>query len=404
LHKKIFSLFILLSVVTITLLLQSESSRRERSLLGVTIHKKAKAFQGYNLYNTRPDANIYLIDMEGRVVREWFVEPAKDWGVHYSALDPSGNLYVIKQNQRLLKLNWNGEILWNIGLGAHHDLDFDENGNVISFEMGRRKLTYNKEEFPAFIDSVTRISPEGKKEHLFDLYNALHPFFTPQLLEAGHALFTSSSRYNVPDILHANGLSIMKRRIEGFCEKGDFLFSLRDLNTLVLYRPIDKQVVWHWGAGVLDGQHFPILLPDNTILLLDNGRENRKSSRVLQIDPVSKEIVREYQSVPPESFYTKTIGGAQPLPNGNILVTEGRKGRVFELTTDDEIVWQFEHESLQRYQQDATQSTRAGSEKGKKQKLRPKEHFIFRMERYSLDHFTSEIQRSLKKFHARYEH
>ena len=35
------------------------------------------------------------------------------------------------------------------------------------------------------------------------------------------------------------------------------------------------------------------------------------------------------------------ISSAQRLPNGNTLITQGSDGRVFEVTADHEIVWEF---------------------------------------------------------------
>ena len=35
------------------------------------------------------------------------------------------------------------------------------------------------------------------------------------------------------------------------------------------------------------------------------------------------------------------ISGMQRLPNGNTLITEGSDGRVFEVTKDHELVWEF---------------------------------------------------------------
>lgn len=43
----------------------------------------------------------------------------------------------------------------------------------------------------------------------------------------------------------------------------------------------------------------------------------------------------------PEQFFSGFISGAQRLPNGNTLVCEGAEGRVFEVTRDGRIVWDF---------------------------------------------------------------
>ena len=40
-------------------------------------------------------------------------------------------------------------------------------------------------------------------------------------------------------------------------------------------------------------------------------------------------------------FFSSNISGAQRLANGNTLITEGAGGRVFEVTSDRQIVWEW---------------------------------------------------------------
>jgi len=65
----------------------------------------------------------------------------------------------------------------------------------------------------------------------------------------------------------------------------------------------------------------------------------RPSSRVLEIDPVSLKLVWSY--TPGAQFFSTNISGAQRLANGNTLITEGAGGRVFEVTNDRQIVWEW---------------------------------------------------------------
>lgn len=46
-------------------------------------------------------------------------------------------------------------------------------------------------------------------------------------------------------------------------------------------------------------------------------------------------------ALPPESFFTRRGGMAQVLPNGNLLVAQSDAGRLFEITGDGEIAWDF---------------------------------------------------------------
>ena len=40
-------------------------------------------------------------------------------------------------------------------------------------------------------------------------------------------------------------------------------------------------------------------------------------------------------------FFSPFISNAQRLPNGNTLITEGSDGRIFEVTAEHEIVWEY---------------------------------------------------------------
>jgi len=62
------------------------------------------------------------------------------------------------------------------------------------------------------------------------------------------------------------------------------------------------------------------------------------------------EIVWEYSGLTigyaeshslPHSFFSGSISSAQRLPNGNTLICEGDDGRIFEVTAQHEIVWEY---------------------------------------------------------------
>ncbi len=74
--------------------------------------------------------------------------------------------------------------------------------------------------------------------------------------------------------------------------------------------------------------------------IFDNGRHGTYS-RVIEIDPTTGDIVWKYKADIPENFYSKWRGSNQRLPNGNTLICESEKGRVFEVTREREIVWEF---------------------------------------------------------------
>jgi hypothetical protein len=64
-------------------------------------------------------------------------------------------------------------------------------------------------------------------------------------------------------------------------------------------------------------------------------------SRVIEVDPATGNIGWSYETRPPWAFFSSFISDAQRLPNGNTLICEGQTGRLFEVTYDGEIVWEY---------------------------------------------------------------
>jgi hypothetical protein len=100
-------------------------------------------------------------------------------------------------------------------------------------------------------------------------------------------------------------------------------------------------------------------------LVFDNGfrRAGKTRSAVVEINPydgpsekggyipqmdagydetgISKQIAWNFTSIELNSFYSQHISGCQRLPNENTLVCAGRKGHLFEVTKDGEVVWEY---------------------------------------------------------------
>ncbi len=80
--------------------------------------------------------------------------------------------------------------------------------------------------------------------------------------------------------------------------------------------------------------------------------DKRDYSRVIEIDPTTLKVVWEYTGhmmggegmmnmVSNTKFYSQLVSSAQRLPNGNTLITEGCCCRIFEVTADKEVVWEY---------------------------------------------------------------
>src|SRR5207237_10285239 len=83
---------------------------------------------------------------------------------------------------------------------------------------------------------------------------------------------------------------------------------------------------------------------DGSVVLFDNLGNLRDAgglSRVLNVDPPTGEILWEYDGTETNPVYSSFNSGVDPLPNGNVLVTETSAGRIFEVTRDHEVVWDY---------------------------------------------------------------
>ena len=52
------------------------------------------------------------------------------------------------------------------------------------------------------------------------------------------------------------------------------------------------------------------------------------------------------------NFHSNIISGARRLPNGNTLITEGFFGRMFQVTPEGEVVWEYinpEFDAIRRF-------------------------------------------------------
>jgi hypothetical protein len=59
---------------------------------------------------------------------------------------------------------------------------------------------------------------------------------------------------------------------------------------------------------------------------------------VLEINPVTLDVVWSYTKA---GFFSTNISSAQRLPHGNTLIDAGAPGRMFEVTRDGTIVWEY---------------------------------------------------------------
>ncbi len=126
---------------------------------------------------------------------------------------------------------------------------------------------------------------------------------------------------------------------------GNILASLRSVSAVIIISRETGQVIWHLDSTVVAQQHCASELENGDIIVFDNGtfryRESATYSRVIQVSRATKQIVWQYRDPHPMTFFTPFMGGAQRLQNGNTLITEAAFGRIFEVTMEGKICWEY---------------------------------------------------------------
>ncbi len=96
-------------------------------------------------------------------------------------------------------------------------------------------------------------------------------------------------------------------------------------------------LVFNNGNGRPDGSYSSV----DEIVLPQTDQGLYSKEEFLAYAPEKAEWT--YSAPDKTSFNSMLISGAQRLPNGNTFICSGNQGLLFEVTPDDEIVWQFKY-------------------------------------------------------------
>ena len=334
------------------------SEKKTPPEVGVVRYDPGRSWPGLNIYSSRSSETTYLMDMKGKIVHTWSVQKdfkrAYEWV--YAELCPNGDLLMIATNKMIVRADWDSKIRWINRFPFHHDLDITENDDLYS-------LSHNYEViFRSFLplavgnESIVVLSPDGvikKTISLLKIFKDQIPkddwkrlvewHFSPRqfVRRMERAIFLPRDVFGAPtDLFHANTVEVIRKDISSILKRGFVLICSQRLNLVGIVDPVEEKLVWSWGRGELEGPHHPVLLENGNLLIYDNGIR-RGYSRILELNPATRELVWTYQAAAPDKFFSIWGGANERLPNGNTLITESDRGRAFEITPRGEIVWEF---------------------------------------------------------------
>ncbi len=307
---------------------------------GVILHDAANAHPGLNFYNSRKQSRAVLMDMEGNELHSWRGDNEDQW--QSAELTAEGDVIVIAKDQYLSRYDKESNLLWSVEGRFHHDL-WIHDGKIFVLARVSRLVDYIHPRSLSYVDVIQIRSLQGELEREISILDMIqesaYGFLLPSLnLEKK----LDATRYL--DVLHTNHVEVFDGRLadsDPIYAKGNILISMRNINTIAIIDGETLKIVWIWGPTNLSFQHHPTLLENGHLLVFDNGTEN---SRVVEVDPLSREIVWQY--APESGFFSDTRGSNQRLANGNTLITESDTGYVFEVTPNGNVVWKFANPNI----------------------------------------------------------
>jgi len=315
----------------------------------VTDYDPELACNGLNLVVSGHGPEAFLQDMLGNTLHTWRCdladafadlgefdgEPgAVNWW-RRAYVYPNGDLLAIFDGVGMIKLDRDSRLLWAHLGGEHHDLDFDDDGNILT--LTRRRTVFDdarlKLEGPIQEDFITVLSPDGQ---VLSELSVLRCFVDSDYYSA------LAAGPKAGDLLHTNTIELMDGRFADrypMFEKGNLLISSPMTHVIAVIDPDQKKVVWA-DSGLWMFQHQPTVLDNGNLLVFDNLGEYGYS-KVIEYDPLTQAIAWSYRHTDERRFSSAFLGSCERLANGNTLITESTAGCAFEVTPDGEVVWRF---------------------------------------------------------------
>jgi len=329
-------------------------AKAEEGSGGLVSIDEARSYPGYNIYTIQYECTAEMLDRHGRVLRSWKYEPCEIW--ESFELAGNGDLLVTGMtkvdhdrfgeehldSRYLLRLDWDGNVVWKSPVHAHHDVEVTPRGQILTLTMDYRREPEFHRGMDVRDNLFTVLDQDGAVAgslSLFDMLTA--PGVDFELMKTG---MKTEDKHREFDMLHCNSIEWMKRpelaEKDPIYSLGNILFASRNQDIVGIVDWDEKRLVWHWGRGEILGPHDATVLDNGNILIFDNGL-GRGWSRSIELNPLTGEIEWEYHAPNPTDFYTASRGGNQRLPNGNTLITNSNSGEAFEVTRDGDVVWHF---------------------------------------------------------------
>lgn len=328
------------------------------------IKNSNKAFQGINLIskiNANREMIVEIMDMGGNNIHSWDIDWFDVWPdakhirkehipkskpgslIHGISIMQNGNLVFNFDTRGLVCLDKNSNVVWKIPYQTHHSVHLDENENIwVSGLLFHKTKKFNNRKSPYCEYTILKVSKKGKILKEWSISKLLEQNNLEELLHFG---YMPSGITFFDDRLHLNDIEPFPDSLgEGYFKKGDVVVSLRNINTILVFNEKTNKIKYT-AIGKFVRHHDPDFISGNEISVFDNNYRIPQSpdlqSKIVILDAKTDSLRIYFEGNSEIPFYTRDMGKHQWLPNGNLLITEAREGRAFEIDKEGNLVWQY---------------------------------------------------------------
>jgi hypothetical protein len=316
----------------------------------ILIYDSLKCLNGVNSV-----VGAHYFDMYGRLISK------KDAAlcVHYSE-----NEFVGKDLLNGGVSYFNKEVVvWNFPVYLHHDIQINSKGHIC-FLTEEIDPAFKRQE--PIIDMLVTIDQKGtilKKQSFGVLISQLDSFLPLKRdsIVQNNMNFRDKggfpkSKYD-SSYFHINSIQFipetpLSNTSQAF-KKGNILVSDFKNNFIAIIDPENFKILWFFfQKESIMGQHSARMLPNGSIMFFLNNIPHPKLkdkfySAVRKLNPITKEVVWEFDGEEQYTMHSLSQGHCQQLDNGNILITVnnfvvGENPYVLEVTPQKEVVWKWE--------------------------------------------------------------
>ncbi len=258
--------------------------------------------------------------------------------VFHPLLTDQGGL-IFNVDGPLVKINKYGNVEWTIDRHFHHSLEFDRSGNIVVPIVINDDTKWPVKNYRD--DGFAIVSRSGKILKEYSVTNIL--------LQNGYRGLVYGVGKVEADRIHLNDAQPIWES-KGIAKSGDVALSIRQLSTVLLFRPYSHEIVW-LKTGPWLTQHDVNMLGNGGFSLLGNdaidlleGRDRlieKHKSEIYIYNPIADLSTRPYSKVMTrEKIWTRTEGRAKILSNGDAFIEQTNTGRILRISRD-RIRWEY---------------------------------------------------------------